>query len=64
MNKEKVKDIIVRMLKTFIQGFLSALVISFQSGEVEVTKAMLIGGLAGGISALMNFTIRMLERSE
>lgn len=64
MDREKAKDIIIRCLKTFLQGFLSALVISFQSGEVEITKSMLIGGLAGGISALMNLTIHLLEKGE
>lgn len=58
---EKVKDILIRMIKTFIQGFLATLVVSTQSGNVEITKSILIGALAGGISAVMNLAIKMLE---
>lgn len=59
--KEKVKDIVVRCIKTFIQGFLATLVVSIQSGEVEITKSIVIGALAGGISAVMNLVIKVLE---
>lgn len=58
---EKVKDILIRMIKTFIQGFLATLVVSTQSGNVEITKSIIIGALAGGISAVMNLAIKMLE---
>lgn len=64
MNKEKIKDILIRMIKTFIQGFLATLVVTFQSGNVEITKSVIIGALAGGISALMNFIVNLLERGE
>ena len=58
---EKVKDILIRMVKTFIQGFLATLVVSTQSGNMEITKSIVIGALAGGISAVMNLAIKMLE---
>lgn len=58
---DKVKDILIRMIKTFIQGFLATLVVSMQSGDVEITKSLIIGALAGGISAVMNLFIKMLE---
>lgn len=58
---DKVKDILIRMIKTFIQGFLATLVVSTQSGNVEITKSIVIGALAGGISAVMNLAIKMLE---
>lgn len=58
---DKVKDILIRMIKTFIQGFLATLVVSTQSGNVEITKSIIIGALAGGISAVMNLAIKMLE---
>lgn len=61
---EKVKDILIRMIKTFIQGFLATLVVSTQSGNVEITKSILIGALAGGISAVMNLAIKLLERGD
>lgn len=58
---DKFKDILIRMVKTFIQGFLATLVVTTQSGNVEITKSILIGALAGGISAVMNLAIKMLE---
>lgn len=58
---DKAKDILIRMIKTFIQGFLATLVVSTQSGNVEITKSIVIGALAGGISAVMNLAIKMLE---
>lgn len=61
---EKVKDILIRMIKTFIQGFLATLVVSTQSGDVEITKSLIIGALAGGISAVMNLAIKLLERGD
>lgn len=60
---DKAKDILIRMIKTFIQGFLATLVVSTQSGNVEITKSIVIGALAGGISAVMNLTIKMLENN-
>lgn len=62
--KEKIKDILIRCVKTFIQGFLATLMVTMQSGEVEITKSVIIGALAGGISALMNLIIKLLERGE
>jgi hypothetical protein len=64
MNRNKIKDILVRCAKTFVQGFLATLVVSVQSGQVEISKPILIGALAGGISALMNFIIKLLEKEE
>lgn len=61
---DKVKDILIRMIKTFIQGFLATLVVSTQSGNVEITKSIIIGALAGGISAVMNLAIKLLERGD
>lgn len=61
---DKVKDILIRMIKTFIQGFLATLVVSTQSGNVEITKSIVIGAIAGGISAVMNLAIKLLGRSE
>lgn len=59
------KDILVRALKTFIQGFLGALVVVLPSSDLTdeaVLKSLLIGGLAGGISAVMNFAIHALDK--
>lgn len=64
MNKEKLKDILIRCIKTFIQGFLATIMVSFQQGEVEITKSLIVGAVAGGISALMNLCIKLLEKGD
>jgi hypothetical protein len=61
------KDILIRALKTFIQGFLGALAITLPSSDfsnAEVLKSLLIGALAGGISAVMNLVINYLNKEE
>lgn len=58
---EKFKDIIIRCLKTFIQGFLATLLVTMQNGNMEITKSILIGAIAGGLSATMNLMIKLLE---
>ena len=62
--EKKIKDILVRMVKTFIQGFLATLVVSTQNGNIEIGKSVIIGALAGGISAVMNLIIKLLEKGE
>lgn len=59
----KYKDILIRMIKTFIQGFLGALAITLPNSDLaseSVLKSLLIGAVAGGISAVMNLIIKML----
>lgn len=61
----KYKDILVRALKTFMQGFLASLVVFLQSQQTldeKIIKGALIGAIASGISALMNFIINYLEK--
>lgn len=63
MNKWK--DILIRALKTFIQGFLGALAITLPNSDLMsegVLKSLLIGALAGGISAVMNMIINLLNK--
>lgn len=59
------KDILIRALKTFIQGFLGALAVTLPNSDfsnMQVVKSLLIGAIAGGISALMNFIINLLNK--
>ena len=66
-KKLKIKDVFIRMLKTFIQGFLGALAITLPNSDLmseSVLKSLLIGALAGGISAVMNLIINMLKGDE
>ena len=53
------KNVLERALWTFCQGFISALVITgFSQQEL---KATLIGGLAGGLSALKTIFVELKE---
>ena len=61
------KDILIRALKTFIQGFLGALAITLPNSDLmakDVLKSLLIGALAGGISAVMNMIINLMKGDE
>lgn len=61
------KDITLRAIKTFIQGFLGALAITLPNSDftsTEVIKSLLIGAVAGGLSAVMNFVISTLKKEE
>lgn len=63
----KWKDIALRMFKTFIQGFLGALAVTLPSTDltdVALLKSLLIGALSGGISAVMNLIINLLNKNK
>ena len=63
---EKVLDILKRALKTFLQGFIGALPVTISYGELTdeaFMKALFIGALAGGISALMNAILTALKKN-
>ena len=54
------KDILIRALKNFIQGFLSALTITLPSTDLTdgaLVKSILIGALAGSSILEKNFLI-------
>ena len=59
MKKINWKNVIERALWTFVQGFLSALIITGFSKED--LKAALIGGLAGGLSAVKTIIVELME---
>lgn len=61
----KIKDICIRAFKTFIQGFLASLMMSMNNlsnFDKTLVKSALLGALAGGLSALMNFIIQLLNK--
>lgn len=63
--KEKIKDIVIRALKTFVQGFLATLIVLLKDTDLtdeSILKSVLIGALAGGISAVMNLVIQSLNK--
>lgn len=63
-------DIVKRAVKTFIQGMLAVitaeLVKYVNTGNFELDdtfiKSLIIGGLAGGFSALMNFILSLINK--
>lgn len=62
---EKLKDILIRAFKTFIQGFLATLIILIKETDLtdeNLLKSVLIGALAGGISAVMNLILKVIEK--
>ena len=61
------KDILIRAGKTFIQGFLGALAVTLPNSDFsnsEVIKSLLIGAVAGGVSAVMNLIINLLNNKK
>lgn len=63
-DKLKIKDVLIRMIKTFIQGFLGALAVTLPNSDLtseSVLKSLLIGAVSGGISAVMNLIVNMLK---
>lgn len=61
------KDILIRAIKTFFQGFLGALAVTLPSTDFSdstILKSLLIGAVASGISAVMNLSIQLLEKGD
>lgn len=69
MKKElkKIEDIGIRAIKTFIQGFIGALCITLPTtdfSQSSVWKSVLIGAVASGTSALMNYINNLLSEED
>ena len=66
MNRDKAKDIAVRAGKTFLQAFLGAISIDAVTANPDrsVWKSMLLGAVAAGISAVMNFILTTLKEED
>jgi len=65
MKKIFKSDIFIRAFKTFIQGFLASFVVFLNNNitfDKTMLKSSLIGALAGGISAVMNYVIQLLDK--
>lgn len=61
------KDIGIRCLKTFIQGTVAYLAVSISATDFnnkEAIKSLIIGAVAGGISAVMNIINNLLKGDE
>ena len=67
MKKINWKDILIRCLKTFIQGIIAYLTVSLSTTDFtdkEAIKALIIGAIASGVSALMNIVNELLKGDE
>ena len=68
MTKEKVKDIITRASKTFIQAFIGSITIDgfFGVTDLDAIKriglSMLVAGVAAGVSAVWNMVLDFIYR--
>lgn len=62
MNQININALFVRALKTFLQAFLAALLAGL-AGTVNftATKALVVGAIAAGVSALMNLFLQPTE---
>ena len=61
-----VTDILIRALKTFLQGFFGALVVTLPNSDLTnatVLKSLLIGAVSAGISAVMNLILSLLNKN-
>ncbi len=70
MNKEKIKDVLIRALKTFIQAFVSIAIaqlagVNFIEGEnlMNVLIGIAVSAGAAGISAVWNGVLSPLLNS-
>lgn len=62
MNDVNLNVLAVRAFKTFCQAFLAALAVSATTVvNVDTGKAVLLGAVAAGISAVMNLFIAPTE---
>ena len=61
------KDIEIRCLKTFIQGVVAYLTVSISTTDFtdkEAIKALIIGAIASGVSAITNLTLSLLKKDD
>ncbi len=69
MNKDIVKNVAVRAMKTFIQAFLSAVSVDALLGVTDfnafksVGFSMLIAGTAAGICAVWNTALEYMNQN-
>lgn len=67
MNKEIIKDILIRALKTFVQAFFSAISVDALLGVTDfdafkrIGLSMLIAGTAAGVCAVWNGALKYIS---
>lgn len=62
MNKVNIEVLIVRALKTFIQAFVAAVSVGIvTTTNIPALRALVIGAIAAGVSAVMNIFLQPQE---
>jgi len=62
MNNVNTNALIIRAFKTFIQTFLAAVSVGIvTTTDIPAVKALIVGALAAGISAVMNLFLAPQE---
>lgn len=60
VSKSQIKDIVVRSVKTFVQGALAYAVVEYANvKDVQTRNAFIFGAVAAGIAAVMNISIQI-----
>jgi hypothetical protein len=61
-NTVNFEALAVRALKTFIQAFVAAILAGLSAAvSIPTTKALIIGAIAAGVSAVMNLFLQPTE---
>lgn len=61
------RNILERAFKTFIEAFISALAITLPNADLtdkSVLYSVIIGAVATGISALLNFALNYIDKKK
>ena len=61
------RNIIERAIKTFFEAFIGALVITLPNADLtdkSVLYSIIIGAVATGISALLNFALNYIDKKK
>lgn len=62
MSEVQIQALLVRAIKTFVQGFVAVFLAGLVSATSQVAlKALLVGAFAAGVSAVMNLYIKPQE---
>jgi phosphotransferase system glucose/maltose/N-acetylglucosamine-specific IIC component len=68
VTKEKIKDVVTRAFKTFIQAFIGSITIDGFFGVTDfdaikrIALSMLVAGVAAGVSAVWNMILDFVYR--
>ncbi len=61
------RNVLERAIKTFIEGFIGALVITLPNADLSdksVVYSVIVGAVATGISALLNLALNYIDKKK